>query len=99
MATFLKNVFFFLKIYTELYLLFLERGREGERGRETDINVWLPLACPLLGTWPATQACALDWKSNQQLFGLQASSQSTEPHSQGKTKATLRDKDGHYIMI
>ena len=21
--------------------------------------MWLPLACPLLGTWPATQACAL----------------------------------------
>ena len=20
---------------------------------------WLPLVCPLLGTWPATQACAL----------------------------------------
>ena len=40
--------------------LFLERG-EGwrKRGRETllcerDIN-WLPLACPQLGTWPATQ--------------------------------------------
>ena len=21
--------------------------------------MWLPLMCPLLGTWPATQACAL----------------------------------------
>ena len=21
--------------------------------------MWLPLTCPLLGTWPATQACAL----------------------------------------
>ena len=39
--------------------VFLERGegREKERGR--NINVWLPLVCPLLGTWPATQACAL----------------------------------------
>ena len=27
--------------------------------RERNINVWLPLACPLLGTWPTTQACAL----------------------------------------
>ena len=26
---------------------------------EGNINVWLPLTCPLLGTWPATQACAL----------------------------------------
>ena len=32
-------------------------GREEER--EGDIIVWLPLMHPLLGTWPATQACAL----------------------------------------
>ena len=32
-------------------------GREKER--ERNINVWLPLECSLLGTWPATQACAL----------------------------------------
>ena len=30
-----------------------------ENGRERNINVWLPLEHPLLGTWPATQACAL----------------------------------------
>ena len=35
--------------------LFLERGEE----RERNINVWLPFECPLLGTWPTTQACAL----------------------------------------
>ena len=44
-------LFLFLK---DIYL-FLERGE----GRERNINVWLPLKCPLLGTWPATQACAL----------------------------------------
>ena len=27
--------------------------------RERDINVWLPIKCPLLGIWPATQACDL----------------------------------------
>ena len=32
-------------------------GREGER--ERNINAWLPPTHPLLGTWPATQACAL----------------------------------------
>ena len=37
--------------------LFLERGEWREK--ERNINVWLPLVCPLLGTWPATQACAL----------------------------------------
>ena len=42
-------------------------GREGERKKEKGRNiiVWLPLAHPLLGTWPANQACTLDWESNQ----------------------------------
>ena len=30
-----------------------------EKGEERNITVWLPLARPLVGTWPATQACAL----------------------------------------
>ena len=25
---------------------------------EKNIDVWLPLTCPTLGTWPSTQACA-----------------------------------------
>ena len=37
--------------------IFTERGREGER--ERNVNVWLSLMRPLLGTWPATQAYAL----------------------------------------
>ena len=43
-----------------LFILFLERGEgwEKEREREGNIQVWLPLTCPLLGTWPATQARA-----------------------------------------
>ena len=45
-------------LFLTLYLfIFRERGREGER--ERNINVWLSLMYPLLGTWPATQACAL----------------------------------------
>ena len=36
----------------------LERG-EGEKERKRNIHVWLPLARPPQGTWPATQACAL----------------------------------------
>ena len=39
------------------WFIFRERGQEGER--ERNINVWLPLVCPPLGAWPATQACAL----------------------------------------
>ena len=34
-------------------------GEGKEKERETNINVWLPLPHPLLGAWPATQACAL----------------------------------------
>ena len=41
---------YFLKIL----FIFRERGREGER----NINVWLPLTCPM-GTWSATQASTL----------------------------------------
>ena len=52
---------FFLTFYL---FIFIERGREGER--ERNINAWLPLLHHLLGTWPATQACALtgNWTSN-----------------------------------
>ena len=38
---------------------FLERSEGKEKEREGNISVWLPLACPLLQTRPATQACAL----------------------------------------
>ena len=47
---------FFLKKTFYLFT-FREKGREKER--ERNINVWLPLMHPLLGTWPATKACAL----------------------------------------
>ena len=47
-----------IHFFKDFIHLFLERGREGEREGE-NINVRLPLAHPLLGTWPATQACAL----------------------------------------
>ena len=39
--------------------LFLDRGEGREKERERNISVWLPLVLPLLGTWPASQACAL----------------------------------------
>ena len=68
-----NNVFFKNFIY-----LFLEG--KGGRKTERNINVWLPLVHPLLGTCPETQACALVWEWNWQPFGSQACSQSTEPH-------------------
>ena len=39
--------------------LFLERREGREKERKRNIKVQLPLQCPLLGTRPATQACAL----------------------------------------
>ena len=49
--------FIFLRLY-----LFLDEGRE--KKTERSISAFLPLLHPLLGTWPATQACALDWELN-----------------------------------
>ena len=48
-----KIIFFFSRCHL---FIFIESEREGEK--ERNINGWLPLARPLLGTWPATQACA-----------------------------------------
>ena len=50
----------FFKVF--IYL-FLGRGKGREKERERNIHVWLPLTCPFLGTWPATQACALTGNS------------------------------------
>ena len=55
--------YFFKKDF--IYLV-LDRGDGREKERERNISVWLPLSCPLLGTWAATQACALtgNWTRN-----------------------------------
>ena len=39
--------------------VFPERGDGREEERKRNISVWLPLVYSQLGTWPATQACAL----------------------------------------
>ena len=68
--------------FLKRFYCFLERGG-GEKDGERNINVWLPLMRPPLGARPATQACALDWESNQRPFGLQDRAQSTELHQPG----------------
>ena len=50
---------FFIIILKGFIYLFLERREQWEKERDRNINVWLRLACPQLGTWPTTQACAL----------------------------------------
>ena len=53
--TLMARVLFF---FNYLFIYFY-RGEEGEKEREGNINVWLPLSCPLLGTWPTIQASTL----------------------------------------
>ena len=47
-----------LHFFKGFIYLFVERG-EGEKERERNISVWLPVVRPLLRTWPVTQACVL----------------------------------------
>ena len=68
-----KLIYYRCNYFLNDIYLFLERGKGREKERERNINVWLPLTRPLLGTWPTTQACALEWESNQRFFSLQAS--------------------------
>ena len=47
-----------LSLLKDFIYLFLEKRRE-EKERKKNINVWLPLAHPLLNTWSVTQAYTL----------------------------------------
>ena len=49
----------FLSFLKDFIYLFLDRGEGREKERERNINVWLPLTRPLLGTWPTTHTCVL----------------------------------------
>ena len=55
-----------------MLFIYFERGEGREKERERNINVWLPLTCPLLGTWPTTQACVLsgNWTGNPLVLRL-----------------------------
>ena len=65
--TSLKRFYFFIYFLNFIYL-FLEKGEGRKKERERNINVWLPLDCPLLGTWPSTQACALTGNLSRDLW-------------------------------
>ena len=58
-------LYFYLFVCLFIYLfIYLERM--------TNINVWLPFTCPLLGTWPTTRAHALTGNRTGDTFGLQS---------------------------
>ena len=75
-------MFYLLYVYvTYVYLLMLCMIMEGrEKERERNINVWLPLAGDLV----CNPGMCPDWELNQRPFGLQASTQSTEPPQPGQ---------------
>ena len=53
------KMWFLSSFFKYFIYLFLETREGREKERERNINVCLHLVCPPLGTWPATQACAL----------------------------------------
>ena len=70
-----KSRFFLKVLFT---FIFRERGREGER--EEEINQCVVAShAPPAGDLAHNPGMCPDWESNQQLSGLQASAQSTEP--------------------
>ena len=71
--------FYFLK---DFIYLFLERGKEGERGEKHQCAVasWAPPN----GDLARNPGMCPDWESNWQPFDSQAGTQSTEPHQPGQ---------------
>ena len=81
-------------IYGFIYLVFRERGREGETEGEKHqcINVWLPLMFsprPPVDLAHNLGVCP-DWESNLEPFDLQAGAQSTEPHHPGRNQLAFK---------
>ena len=63
---------------------------------ERNINVWLPLTWPPLGTWPATQACAMIGNRTATLW-FTAHAQSTELHCPGLDSLFKKKKNLIYF--
>ena len=76
--------FFFLKI---CYLFYFYREGKGGRKREKNVNVWLPITRPPLGTSPTTQAYALS--GNQNGHSLVCSPHSVHWATPARTKGFL----------
>ena len=85
-----KGLYDFFK--KDFIYLFPDRGegKEKEKERERNISVWLPLACPLLGTWPATQACSLTGNQTSNHLGCRPAPNPLSHTSQDRTLQFLR---------
>ena len=82
----MRTIFFFLK---DFIYLSLERGGGREKERERNISGWLPLTHPLLGTWPATQACVLTGNSTTDPLVHRRSLNPLSHTSQGRTTFSI----------
>ena len=75
-----KNIYiliiFYIALKKKILVSFRKRGREGERGEL--------LAQPQLGTWPHGPGVCPDQELNQEPFGSQVGTQSTELHQPGQ---------------
>ena len=45
--------------FFRILFIYFREGEGREKERERNNTVWFPLVHPHMGTWPATQACAL----------------------------------------
>ena len=80
-----KYVYKYKIPFLKRFYLFSREGKGGrERGRETSIFGHF-LCAPHLGTWPPTQAVALDQELNWRPYDLQAGIQPLSHTSQGQT--------------
>ena len=73
----------FLSFIFKDFYLFLERGRERERGGDKQ-QCAVASHTPPTGDLAHNPGMCPDWESNQRPFGSQASTQSTEPHQPGQ---------------
>ena len=70
--------------------LFLERGRGGEReGEKQQCGNMVASHTLPTGDLACNPGMCPDWESNKRPFGLQADTQSTEPHQPGQKRNSL----------
>ena len=79
----------------KIFYLFLERGEE----RERKTHVLLLLSHPPTGDLAGNPGMCSDWESKWQLLGLQAGTQSTEPHQPGQYNFNAFTLDSYYAVV